>query len=164
VAEATANLCSNAIGQHVFGALAHEKHDDLQAWYSRQRDYYRGMLDAFTHEMRERVPGVIVSSPEASIYSVIDVRDCTEPGFDALEFVLFCAREGRVEVDGKAYTLLTAPMAGFYDCPAGAPNPGRTQMRVAYVETPPRMALVPRLFAELLRQYEARRRAVSSGT
>jgi aspartate aminotransferase len=157
VAENTASLCSNAIGQHLFGALAHEKHEDLQAWYARQRDYYRGMLDAFTSELRERVPGAIVSSPDASIYSVIDVRDCTKPGFDALEFVLFCAREGRVDLDGKSYTLLTAPMAGFYDCSDGRPHAGRTQMRVAYVETPQRMAMVPRLFAELLTQYEARR-------
>ena len=29
VAEYTANLCANAIGQYVFGALAHESHEDL---------------------------------------------------------------------------------------------------------------------------------------
>ena len=39
----------------------------------------------------------------------------------------------------------------------GQPNPGKSQMRVAYVETPEKMALVPRLFAELFTQYEARR-------
>ncbi|NTV04632.1 hypothetical protein HGA89_06975, partial [bacterium] len=41
--------------------------------------------------------------------------------------------------------------------PAGEPNPGRTQMRVAYVETPERMAMIPELFADLLRQYERKR-------
>jgi hypothetical protein len=30
-------------------------------------------------------------------------------------------------------------------------------MRIAYVEPPERMALVPRLFTDLFRQYEARR-------
>ena len=58
-----------------------------------------------------------------------------------------------VEVDGEPYTLLVAPMAGFYDVPAGEPNPGRTQMRIAYVEPPERMALVPDLLAGLLTMY-----------
>ena len=60
-------------------------------------------------------------------------------------------------MDGRALTLLTAPMAGFYSVPAGAPNPGRTQMRVAYVETPPNMTLVPPLLAQLLALYERSR-------
>ncbi|MDO9171465.1 MAG: pyridoxal phosphate-dependent aminotransferase, partial [bacterium] len=76
---------------------------------------------------------------------------------DALDFVLWCASEGKVDVGGRALTVLTAPMAGFYSVPAGEPNPGRTQMRVAYVETPERMAMIPELFADLLRQYERKR-------
>jgi aspartate aminotransferase len=158
VAEYTANLCTSAIGQWIFGALAHEKHQDLREWYARQREYYREMLFAFTNDLKKRLPGVIVSSPDAAIYSVVDVRNVAAPGFDALDFVLFCAREGVVEVDGEALTLLTAPMAGFYNPPAGEPNPGLTQMRISYVEPPERMALVPRLFAELFRQYEASRK------
>lgn len=108
--------------------------------------------------MKELVPGIIVSSPDAAIYSVVDVRDVAAPGFDALAFVLWCASEGRTEIDGRELTLLTAPMAGFYSVAEGEPNPGKTQMRVAYVETPERMRLVPRLFAPLLAAYEARRR------
>jgi aspartate aminotransferase len=50
-------------------------------------------------------------------------------------------------------TLLTAPMAGFYSVAPGEPNPGRTQMRIAYVEPPKRMKLVPELLAGLLEQY-----------
>jgi aspartate aminotransferase len=88
---------------------------------------------------------------------VIDVRDIAKPGFDALDFVLWSAERGTVDVDGEPWTLLTAPMAGFYDTPEGQPNPGKSQMRVAYVETPEKMALVPRLFAELFTQYEAQR-------
>ncbi len=53
-------------------------------------------------------------------------------------------------------TVLTAPMAGFYSVPEGAPNPGRTQMRLAYVETPERMAMIPEILARLLKAYEAR--------
>ena len=67
--------------------------------------------------------------------------------------MLWCAEHGKIEVDGRAWTLLTAPMAGFYGVPAGQPNPGLTQMRIAYVEDSERMAMVPRLFAGLFEQY-----------
>jgi aspartate aminotransferase len=153
VAENTASLCSGALGQYVFGALATVPHDELQAWYDRQRDYYRALLHDFTSRTRELVPGIVVSSPDASIYSVVDVRAAAPADFDALDFVLYCARAGRREIAGRSHTLLTAPMAGFYSVPAGAANPGRTQMRIAYVETPERMKLVPELLAGLLEDY-----------
>jgi aspartate aminotransferase len=157
VAENTAGLCSNVIGQYIFGSLAGESHADLQSWYSQQREYYRGMLRDLTLRTRDLLPGIIVSSPDASIYSVVDVRNIAPAGFDALEFVLYCAQEGSVEVDGQPMTLLTAPMAGFYSVGQGQANPGRTQMRIAYVETPERMKLVPELLAGLLKQYLAQK-------
>jgi len=153
VAENTASLCSNAIGQYIFGALAHVSGAALQEWFGRQRTYYREMLTELTARTRELIPGVIVSSPDASIYSVIEVRELVPPDFDALEFVLYCARRGSVELAGQPWTLLTAPMAGFYSVPADVPNPGVTQMRIAYVETPERMKMVPDLLATLLRRY-----------
>ena len=156
VAENTASLCPNTIGQHVFGALAHESHDALQGWYAELRGYYREMMVAFTDDLRARIPGVIVSSPDASIYSAIDVRNVAPEDFDAMDFVEYCASQGAVDLDGTPTTLLTAPMAGFYSTPADQPNPGRTQMRIAYVEPPETMAVVPRLFAELLEAYLAR--------
>jgi aspartate aminotransferase len=156
VAEYTANLCANAIGQHVFGALAHESHADLQRWYASQRDYYSGLLRAFVSEMRERVPGIVVSSPQAALYSVLDLG-AARPGFDAAEFATFCARSGRVDRGGRAWTLLVAPMAGFYSVAPGEVDPGRSQMRIAFVEPPERMAMVPELLAELLDQYERAR-------
>ncbi len=153
VAENTAALCSNHIGQWIFGALASLSHDQLREWFAAQREYYRAMLVDFTDTTRRLLPGVIVSSPDASIYSVVDVRKLVGEDFDALDFVIWCAREGRCLEDGRHRTLLTAPMAGFYSLPGGAPNPGRTQMRVAYIERPENMALVPRLLAELLEDY-----------
>jgi len=156
VAENTASLCSNIIGQHIFGALAHESHADLQGWYSRQRNYYHEMLQDFTVRTRDLLPGVIISNPDASIYSVVDVRNIAPADFNALDFVLFCARDGQVELGGESLTLLTAPMAGFYTMKPGVANPGRTQLRVAYVESPERMKLVPELLANLLGQYLAR--------
>jgi aspartate aminotransferase len=133
--------------------LAHEAHEDLHHWYAQQRNYYQPMLRDLTARTRDLLPGIIVSRPDAAIYSVVDLRNIAPADFDALEFVLFCAREGRVQVGGRALTLLTAPMAGFYSVAPGAPNPGRTQMRIAYVETPARMRLVPELLAGLLEQY-----------
>ncbi len=156
VAENTAGLCSNVMGQHVFAGLARESHADLQGWFARQRDYYRGMLNAFTRGMGDLLPGAIVSSPEASIYSVVDLRDIAPADFDALEFVLFCAQEGKVMSGGRERTLLAAPMAGFYSTPAREPNPGRTQLRIAYVAPPQEMAQVPELLAGLFTAYTGR--------
>ncbi|MEE9308415.1 MAG: aminotransferase class I/II-fold pyridoxal phosphate-dependent enzyme [Spirochaetia bacterium] len=149
VAEYTANLCPNAIGQYIFAALAGESREDLRRWYDRQRGYYRSLLVELTSQMQQFLPGIIVSSPDAAIYSVVDVRQIVPAGFDAMDFVLYCAREGAVDLEGKRRTLLVAPMSGFYDLPPGN-NPGRTQMRIAYVEPPERMKLVPLLFKELL--------------
>ncbi len=152
VAEYTANLCSPVIAQYIFGALAHVSHEDLQEWYKKQREYYSTLMTKLTNELKEKLPGVIVSSPDASIYSVIDVRNIAKPNFDAKKFVLYCAQEGKTEINGKEITLLVSPMAGFY-C-ATENNPGHTQMRVAYVATPEEMALVPELFKKLFNQYE----------
>lgn len=91
VAEYTANLCTNVIGQWIFGALAHESKEDLQARYSKQRTYYKGMLESVTNDFKEFLPGIIVSSPDASLYSVVDVRSIAKEGFDVNEFVLWCA-------------------------------------------------------------------------
>ena len=153
IAENTANLCPNVIGQYVFGSLAHEKHEDLAKWYAGLRAYYKEMMTALTRDLKAALPGIIVSSPDASIYSVLDVRNIAPDDFDATDFVLFCASVGSVEMDGKKMTLLVSPMDGFYSVKPGEKNPGTKQMRIAYVEPPDRMKLVPRLFAELFRQY-----------
>lgn len=156
-AEYTANLCANAIGQYIFGALAHESKEDLTNWFSGLRKYYGDMIKEVSGKLKELEPGLIVSSPDASLYTVMDVRNIVKPGFDAIEFCLYCAGEGSVNLDGVETTLLVAPLKGFYDIPKGENNPGATQFRISYVETPENMAKVPTLFVELLRQYEASR-------
>lgn len=153
IAEHTVSLCSSVIGMHIFGAVAHEDHDTLKAWYAKQRNYYREMLFSFSSGMKEALPGVVVSSPDAALYSVIDVKNLVDENFNALDFVMWCASEGSVDVDGQAMTVLTAPMAGFYSVPEGQPNPGRTQMRVAYVVPPEEMAKIPEVFVRLLNKY-----------
>lgn len=155
VAEYTANLCSNVIGQYIFGSLADEPHERLRAWYKEQTTYYKRMMSRFHEGLSAALPGIVISKPHAAIYSVVDVRNIAPPHFDSLEFVMRSVRTGNVAVDGKNYTLLVSPMAEFYDCGPGEPNPGRTQMRVAFVETPEKMDLVPRVFAELFRTFIA---------
>lgn len=157
VAENTANLCPNAIGQYIFGSLAHESVSDLKEWYERQRTYYREVVSGIHEELRRRLPGIIMSNPEASIYSVIDIRNIVDEGFTARDFVLYCAREGRVSMKDDLWTLLVAPMEGFYNTKPGEKNPGVTQMRIAYVEPLEKMRLVPELFSRLLEQYTAKK-------
>jgi len=157
VAEYTANLCANAIGQYIFGALAHESKEDILAWCKQQRDYYKDIITKVYNRFKELEPNLIVSSPDASIYTVIDVRNIVKPGFDSIDFVLYCAEKGSVEFEGKETTLLVAPMKGFYDIANDDENPGKTQFRISYVETPENMLKVPDLFVKLLRQYESQR-------
>lgn len=157
IAEYTANLCANVIGQYVFGALAHESKEDIAAWCKNIREYYKAEIVAVYNGLKQQEPGLIVSSPDASIYSVIDVRNVVKPGFDSTEFVLYCAHEGSANIDGVETTLLVAPMKGFYDIKAGCENPGSTQFRISFVETPENMAKIPELFVKLLRQYEEKR-------
>ncbi|MFH1409091.1 MAG: pyridoxal phosphate-dependent aminotransferase [Nanoarchaeota archaeon] len=157
VAESTGNLCSNVVGQEIFSAIADVPHVELHEWYQKQRAYYKNMLTTFTADLRERLPGIIVSSPDASLYSVVDVRKIAKPGFKAMDFVMYCAEKGSVEVEGKKMTLLVAPMAGFYKMKEGEKNPGQTQMRIAYVVSPEKIKLVPRLFTELFKSYESTR-------
>ena len=157
VAEYTANLCANAIGQYIFGSLAHESHEDLVNWYNHQRDYYKPMMTEIRNSVVEKLPGVIFSMPQSALYSVIDVRNIAKDGFDADEFVEYCASKGKVEYEGEYYTLLCAPLTGFYTVPEGQPNPGRTQMRIAYVIKPEKMMLLPHLFVTLFKEFEENR-------
>ncbi|SES63489.1 aspartate aminotransferase [Natronincola peptidivorans] len=157
VAEYTANLCANVIGQYIFGALAHESKEQIAEWCKGLREYYKEQIFNVYKGLKEHEPGLIVSSPDASIYSVIDVRNVVKPGFDAIDFVLYCAGEGSVNIDGVETTLLVAPMKGFYNVDAGEENPGSTQFRISFVESTENMAKVPELFVKLLRQFEAQR-------
>lgn len=157
IAEYTANLCANVIGQYIFGALAHESKEQIAGWCKNIREYYKEQILTVYNGLKEMEPGLIVSSPDASIYTVIDVRNIVKPGFDAIDFVLYCAERGSVNLNGIETTLLVAPLKGFYDIKAGEENPGRTQFRISFVETPENMAKIPELFVRLLRQFEEQR-------
>ena len=157
VAENTTSLCSNIIAQYIFWALAHESKEDLNVRYNQQRKYYGSMLQSLSDDFHSLLPWIIVSSPDASIYSIVDVRNIAQPGFDAKDFSLYCAQQGIVNLEGEKYTLLVSPMNGFYRTNAGELNLGMTQMRISFVETPEKMKLVPQLFAKLFRDYETKK-------
>jgi aspartate aminotransferase len=158
VAEYTTNLCANSIGQYIFGAIAHESKESLQEWYAQQRHYYKSMITELRFELENRLPGVIISLPDAAIYAVVDVKNIAKPGFKSSEFAIFCAREGKVNLGGEYYTLLTSPMSGFYSGNESMSNPGDTQMRIAFVEKPEKMILLPHLFAQLFDEFEQLRK------
>lgn len=153
LAEFTANLGAGAIDQYIFAGLANEKHQNLKKWYEKQRNYYQQIITQTANGLKKELPEIIVSQPEASIYSVVDVKNLVSEDFNSKDFVMYCALQGKVVIDGQALTLLVAPMGGFYNVIKGQSNPGRTQMRIAYVETPDRIKLVPKLFASLFKQY-----------
>ena len=48
-------------------------------------------------------------------------------------------------------------MAGFYSPREGQENPGKTQMRIAYILTLEEMKLVPLLFKKLFTKFESTR-------
>lgn len=144
VAESTSNLCSNVLGQYIFSALLHESKEKLQAWFTKQRAYYSQMAKTLTAGLKKEIPGLIVSSPDAALYTVVDFRGAD---WNAAEFVMYAAKEGNIGGE----TLLLAPMAGFYS-PENR-HLGRTQMRIAYVEPPEVMGKVPRLLSQLLAEF-----------
>ena len=149
VSEYTANLCANAIGQEIFGALANEPHDKIQKWYKNQRDYYQSILLKLKKEFQKELPGLIVSEPEAALYCIIDFKNIAGPNFDSLNFVQYCAKRGKTKIKDKFYTLLLAPMDGFYS----KSKLGNTQLRIAIVETPEKMLLAPKILSKLFVDY-----------
>lgn len=153
VAENTASLCPSAVGQAIFSSLGEESEAELQAWFEKQRNYYQEIADEFYQGVKAALPRAIVSRPEASLYSVIDVAPLVDESFSSLAFVSWCAKKGRVETASGPKTLLTAPMEGFYERGTNPANTGRTQFRVAFVERPEVMKQIPSLFSELLAAY-----------
>ena len=149
VSEYTANLCANSIGQKMFGVLAKENEKDLKIWIEIQRDYYKKIMTNLRSGLLKSIPGLIVSFPEASIYLIIDFRNITEKNFSAIDFVNFCAEKGKVYLDGDYYTLLMAPMERFYK----NPSKGKTQLRLAMVESVELIEKIPKVLSLLFSSY-----------
>lgn len=155
VADYTSNLSANAIGQHLFGALAHETKEDYDAWMNNIRSYYKNLSVAMHVQLKRENPNFIVSQPESSIYLVVDVRKVVGPAFKVDEFVSYCAEKGSVLIEDQPTTLLMASMSGFYSAGAeGFENPGNTQIRLSFCEPIEKLEKIPYLLNELLKQYQ----------
>ena len=151
VSEYTANLCANTIGQYVFGALANETHDEIQNWFSRQTLYYKNLFHLIKDSLMKELPGIIVSEPEASIYCVIDFKNISKSDFDSEVFVNYCAEKGAVKIDGVCYTVLLAPMKGFYK----NHHIGKTQVRLALVENSELLKITPIIITSLFKTFSS---------
>ena len=146
---ATPELCASVRGQHTLEALKEESKEDIMKWIEDLREYYKDLIASTVRAFRERMPELVVSNSDASIYFVVDFKKI-DPDFDAKAFVNFCAREGRVDevpVNGKPATLFLAPMEGFTRSPSR-----KTQMRVAVVKLRTKCYLFE-LCARLFEQY-----------
>ena len=149
ISEYTANLCANALGQEIFGAMASEPHENIRKWQDNQREYYRSLLFDLKNEFQNQIPGLIVTQPEAAIYFILDFKNLVDDNFHAKHFIDYCATKGKVDLNGKFHTLLLAPMSGFYI----DEKVGKCQLRVAMVDTPDRMRLAPKLLSKLFTNY-----------
>ena len=144
--EYTANLCANVIGQYIFSSVANLNSTEIVSWYNSQRNYYLKIIDELVFGFRKVLPGLIISKPQAAIYIVLDFKNIVPISFNISDFIDYCASYGRCNIDSKIYTLLLAPMTGFYS----DSNTGSKQARIALVETEDKMQIVPELLSKLL--------------
>ena len=147
--EYTANLCANVIGQYVFGAVAQMSSNEIVNWYSSQRAHYSKTINRLIKGLKDELPGIILSSPGAAIYVVLDFRKITPFNFNASKFIEYCSFNGKVRINSKYYTLLLSPMIGFYNHKLR----GEKQVRIALVEPESKMRMVPKILSRLLENY-----------
>jgi len=147
--EYTANLCANVIGQYVFGAVAQMSSNEIMDWYSIQRTYYGKVINILIKGLKKELPGIILSSPGAAIYIVLDFKNITPSNFKVTKFIEYCSLEGKIKLKRKYYTLLLSPMKGFYN----HKSRGEKQARIALVEPESKMRMVPKILSRLLENY-----------
>ena len=149
ISEYTANLCANVIGQYIFSSILELSSNDLIKWYKQQRGYYYSLINNLRKELISTIPGIIVSKPESAIYLVIDFKNITDENFDVKNFIEYCATSGECLIEGKTYTLLLAPMTGFYS----DYNNGKSQARIAIVESEEKLKKAPKILLKLIKEY-----------
>ncbi len=147
--EYTANLCANVIGQYIFSSVANLNSTEIVSWYNSQRNYYLKIIDELVLDFGKVLPGLIISKPQAAIYIVLDFKNIVPINFNISDFIDYCACHGRCNIDSKVYTLLLAPMTGFY----ADSITGSKQARIALVENEDKMKIVPELLSKLLESF-----------
>ncbi len=154
-AEYTIYVCTNVIGQYIFGALANESKKDLNNWYKRQKEYYIKIMKKVSKDISNNIPGVVVSRPEAAMYLVVDFSDIAGTNFSTYDFAMYCAKEGNILLGDNVYTLLVSPIAPFYKDKVSAKSKAHKQIRISCVETEENMQKVPILLKELFYNYKS---------
>ncbi len=149
VSEYTANLCANAIGQYIFSSILKLSKDEIRGWFKSQRGYYYNLMLELRSKLLEKIPNLIISIPESALYFVIDFKMIFNNDFDIENFIEYCATIGKSTIDNNDYTVLLAPMTGFYY----NKNDGITQARIAIVEPENNIKLVPDILSDLIKNY-----------
>lgn len=150
ISEYTANLCANTLGQSIFGTLAYENHSDINNWFVKQKKYYENLFNILKKSLNKELPGLIVSNPEASIYCILDFKNICKKNFKTDAFINYCATKGSAMIGEKYYTVLLAPMNGFYNDDDFA----NTQLRLSLVETPDLLKITPKILSILFNEYQ----------
>ena len=147
--EYTANLCANVIGQYIFGSISTLSKNEIRNWYQDQRIYYYSLMKDLREKLLINIPAIIVSNPESALYLVIDFKNIVDDEFNIINFIEYCATKGKCMVNKNNYTILLAPMTGFYF----NSNCGKTQARIAIVESKSLIEKVPQILSELIKDY-----------
>ncbi len=150
IISASSHLCAGAIDQYIVGGISDEKQENLSKWFENLRDYYQNLIVSTTNEIKKAIPGVIVSSPESALYSIVDLRKIVPKEFKIEKFCQFCAEKGKICINNKDYTLLFTPLTSFY---LSKSKYRHYQLRLSYVESSQEIKKIPFLLAELLKQY-----------
>ena len=149
VSEYTANLCANAIGQYIFSSILKLSKQELRKWYKDQRIYYYRLMIELRKGLIDKIPNLIVSKPESALYLVIDFKMIFNEDCSVENFIEYCATIGKSKINNNFYTILLAPMTGFYY----NKNDGKTQARIAIVEPEDNIKIVPDVLLALLHDY-----------
>ncbi|MFA6554092.1 MAG: aminotransferase class I/II-fold pyridoxal phosphate-dependent enzyme [Candidatus Paceibacterota bacterium] len=148
VAESTANVCPNVIGQYIFSALAKENKKDIKCWFDKQREYYQSIISFVSCDLKKKIPSIIISKPDAALYLVLDFKNI-DPNFNAIDFINFCAKSGKSKYGNQYYTVLMTPLENFFK----DKKLGRTMVRISFMDSINRIRILPNVLKDLLDQY-----------
>ena len=149
VSEYTANLCANAIGQYIFSSILKLSKNEIREWFDDQRTYYHNLMMELRLKLLEKIPSLIVSKPESALYLVIDFKMLFDYEFNVEKFIEYCSEIGKSRINNNDYTILLAPMTGFYN----NRTDGITQARISIVEPETNIKLVPEVLSSLIADY-----------
>ncbi len=147
---ASSHLCAGAIAQYIVGGIYDENEENLRKWIENLRNYYQNLLISTSNQLKKRIPNIIVSSPQSSLYLVADLENIVPKSFKISDFCQFCAEKGKIITKFGKFTLLFAPMENFYH---SNPDFGRYQMRLSFVAPKEEIELIPELLDGLLKIY-----------